>query len=185
MDALRNDQHYTYADYCTWDDDERWELINGVPYLMAPGSTRSHQSISGKIFLQIGIFLQGKPCKVYAAPFDVRLNADDGDDIVVQPDILVVCDQSKLNNANCAGAPDMIVEILSPSTAGKDRHLKFNAYQKYGVREYWIVDPDSRTVSVHILKNGEYTTYAYAEPETVPVRVLDGCTVTLSDVFAE
>ena len=188
MDAARKPvvqktQRYTYDDYCTWGDDERWELIDGLPYAMAPGPTRAHQSISGNIYFQLKQFLRGKPCDVYIAPFDLRLNADTKDNTVVQPDIMVVCDESKLHDRCCVGAPDMVVEVLSPSSARRDRWLKFEQYRMTGVREYWIVDPDTKTVSVHTLKNGEYTANAYSDEDTVPVRVLEGCSINMEEVF--
>jgi Uma2 family endonuclease len=95
---------YTYSDYYSWDDGERWELIDGVPYAMSPAPTRKHQDISGALFNQLYNFLRNKSCKVYSAPFDVRLNADEDDDTVCQPDIVVVCDESKLDDKGCAGA---------------------------------------------------------------------------------
>ena len=186
MEALREEKLYTYADYCAWDDDARYELIDGIAYAMAPGPSLGHQSIIGKIHLQIGQFLRGKPCKVFLSPFDVRLNGDgDDDDTVVQPDIVVVCDSSKLDKKGCNGAPDLAVEVLSPSSTKHDRVLKFHAYQRAGVREYWIVDPDSKTVSVHILEDGRYVSSAYADTDTAPVHVLDGCTINLTEVFEE
>ena len=183
-EALPEYQRYTYEDYCSWDDDKRWELIDGFPYAMS-APNRKHQEISGNIFSLLHNFLKGNPCKVYAAPFDVRLNADTYDDTVVQPDLLVVCDKSKLNNKGCTGAPDMVIEILSPSTAMLDRFLKFNQYLRAGIKEYWIVDPDSRTVSVYILKNGEYVAHAYGNGEPIPVHVLKGCTIDMQEVFEE
>jgi len=185
MEALRKDEHYTYADYCQWDDDARYELIDGESYLMSPSPLRRHQRISGELFRQLSTFLHGKPCEVYAAPFDVRLNADTYDNTVVQPDIVVVCDRSKLIDTGCAGAPDMVVEILSYSTAARDRVLKLNLYQSAGVREYWIVDPESRTVSVQILTGEGYITRGYTDADAAPVHVLDGCVINLPDVFAE
>ena len=180
---FKKTQRYTYADYCTWDDNERWELIDGIAYAMAPAPSDFHQSISRDILLQIGGFLRGKKCKVFHAPYDVRLNAGTKDNTVVQPDLLVICDQSKRDGKGCVGAPDMIVEILSPSTATRDRLLKFEKYRQAGVREYWIVDPETKMVSAHILKDGEYTTNVYGQDSTVPVFVLDGCTVNLAEVF--
>ena len=177
-------KHYTYADYYTWNDGKRWELIRGEAYLMEPGPSDPHQGISGNLYLQIGNYLKGKPEKVFAAPYDVRLNAGTDDDTVVQPDLVVICDQSKRDVRGCKGAPDMAVEILSPSTAGRDMVVKFNHYKDAGVREYWIVDPESRTVSAHILKNGEYVTTAYGEGDSAPVHVLEGCVIDLADVFA-
>jgi len=185
MPLLQDDQRYTYADYCTWDDSKRWELIEGVPYAMSPSPSPMHQTISVQLLRKIGNFLEGKPCKVFHAPFDVRLNADDEDDTVVQPDLLVVCDRSKIDNTGCKGAPDLVVEILSPSTARKDRVLKFQQYQQAGVREYWIVDPETKSVQVCILQGGLYVTYMYADTDTAPVRVLEGCEIDLQDVFAE
>ena len=185
------DELYTYADYCTWDDDQRWELIDGIAYAMASPTT-AHQDICGMLHLQIGNYLLGKPCKVYFAPFDVRLFAnpsdesDETDTTVVQPDLLVVCDRSKLSDGrSCKGAPDLVIEILSPSTASKDRILKLQKYRKAGVRECWIVDPNAHTVRVFLLKDGKFTGRKYGEADSVPVTVLPGLTISLPDVFGE
>ena len=184
MEALRKDTYYTYADYASWDTDDRYELIDGIPYLMSPAPATKHQKISSELHGQLYSLLKGKPCEVFAAPFDVRLNAaGDNDDTVVQPDIVVVCDKSKLDEKGCNGAPDMVVEILSPTTAGHDRILKFKQYLKAGVREYWIVDPENKDIMVHILENGKYVTYVYSEQDTIPVYILDGCAVDLKEVF--
>ena len=185
MEALHRDKRYKYADYCTWDDDERWELIDGIPYAMSPAPTTMHQGILVELVGQLRNFLKGKPCRVFAAPYDVRLNGfGDDDDDVFQPDIVVVCDRTKIDDKGCNGAPDMVIEILSPSTATRDRLLKFNAYQRACVREYWIVDPDSKTVQVHILENGRYFAKSYGEADVVHVHVLDGCIISLPDVFS-
>jgi len=178
------DKRFTYSDYVQWDDDVRRELIDGVPYLMA-GPNRQHQEISRNLLEQLLIFLKGKPCKVYYAPFDVRLNADTLDDTVVQPDILIVSDHSILDDAGCAGVPDMVVEILSPSTAGYDRTAKFNTYRRFGVKEFWIIDPETKTLAIHILTDGNYITHAYTDDETAAVHVLEGCVIDLSEVFEE
>ena len=177
-------RRYTYADYCTWDDDERWELIDGVPYAMAAPSI-AHQGVSGNIYLQIGQFLRKRPCRVFYAPTDVRLYADTKDDTVVQPDLLVVCDNSKLDGKGVIGAPDMVVEVLSPSTASYDMIKKFMLYSRAKVREYWIVDPASETVVVNLLEGDNYAAKAYEKPEVVPVSVLEGCSVDLAEVFLE
>jgi len=184
MGALQSDKRFTYADYLTWDENIRCELIDGIPYMMIAPS-RMHQGISVALTSQLYNFLRGKPCKVYEAPFDVRLNADKGDDTVVQPDILVVCDNAKLDDKGCIGAPDLIVEILSPSSYKHDLVLKFHKYLEAGVREYWIVNPDSKTVNVYILDNGNYMAFAYLESDSVPSHVLEGCTVHLDEVFAQ
>ena len=182
--SSQKEEHYTYADYCAWDDGKRWELIEGVAYAMS-APLRVHQDISREMLLQFGNFLLGKPCKVYAAPFDVRLNADAADDTVVQPDLLVVCDRSKLDDKGCKGAPDLVVEILSPSTAGYDRIVKFLQYLKAGVKEYWMVYPEEKNVQVCVWKDGQYFMMAYAETDTIPVSVLPGLEIRLPDVFAE
>jgi len=184
MEAVKTRQRFTYADYAKWETDERFELIDGVPLAMAAPS-RKHQGISMELGGQLHSFLKGKPGKVYAAPFDVRLNgAGDDDDTVVQPDLVVICDESKLDDKGCNGVPDLIVEILSPSDQRRDKVLKFNKYLQAGVREYWIVDPAGQTVDVHILEDGRYYTTAYTDTDTAPVHVLNGCGVTLADVFA-
>ncbi|MCL1917385.1 MAG: Uma2 family endonuclease [Peptococcaceae bacterium] len=175
-------KHLTYADYAGWDDSVRYELIEGMAYMMTAPSW-IHQSISMSLATQIHNFLHGKPCKVFAAPFDVRLNADGNDDTVVQPDLVVICDRSKLSGSGCLGAPDMVVEILSPSNARYDILVKFQQYQKAGVREYWIVDPERRVLSVHVMENGKYFSNTYGDTDIVPVHILEGCQITMQDVF--
>ena len=180
----KDDQRYTYSDYLEWDDDQRWELVDGVPFLMSAPSTR-HQKISSNLHGQLFILLKGKPCDVYHAPFDVRLNADTLDNTVVQPDILVICDRVKLDKAGCKGAPDFVIEILSPSTSSRDRHLKFDLYRKVGVREYWVIEPDANIVSAHILNNEDYITRIYGETDIAPISVLDNCSIDLAEVFLQ
>ena len=181
----KRDEKYTYADYAGWDDDERWELIDGLAWLMAPGPYEPHQGVSSDLVWQLSDFLRGKPCKLRHAPYDVRLNADGEDDTVVQPDIVVICDASKMKKDGCAGAPDLVIEILSPSSVRHDTHRKFLAYKKAGVAEYWIVDPYSKTVQTHILNSGEYITHVYADADEVPVSVLEGCVIKMEEVFAD
>jgi len=186
MKVKRSNEHYTYTDYASWPDDgNRYELINGEAYMMSPAPTWEHQGISQELSRQLGNFLHGKPCRVFSAPFDVRLNAATDDDVVVQPDIVVICDRSKLSGTGCIGAPDLVIEILSRSSASRDKVMKFNQYLQAGVREYWIVDPDSKTVTVNILDNGRYYNTSYAETDTVTVQVLEGCKISLPDIFAE
>ena len=182
--ARKPGERYTYADLQTWSEDERWELIDGIPYAMS-SPTAKHQTILIELATQLNTFLKGKPCTVFIAPFDVRLNADTSDDTVLQPDVLVICDREKISTSSCIGAPDLTVEILSPSTAIRDMVVKLNLYKKYGVREYWIIDPESKTVSVYILDNGRYYITAYAETGTLPVHILEGCDIDLTEVFTE
>jgi len=185
MAFVQPDKHYTYSDYVSWDDDSRYELIDGTPYMMTSPSL-THQRICVKLVSQLETFLTGKTCKVFVAPCDVRLNASDGDNTIVQPDVMVVCDPSKLHdNKACVGAPDLVIEVLSPSSSRMDKVIKLNTYKKAGVREYWIVDVDTQTVQVCILKNGEYVLEAYTDMDTMPVHVLEGCAVNLPNVFME
>ncbi|MCL1805751.1 MAG: Uma2 family endonuclease [Clostridiales bacterium] len=174
---------YTYADYYAWNDGKRYELIDGAPYLMEPAPLWEHQGVGSQLNRLIGNHLEGTPGKVFQAPFDVRLNADAGDDTVVQPDIVVFCDSSKLSGTGCIGAPDMVVEILSPSTSKRDKEEKFEQYRKAGVREYWIVDRQNETLTAYILRHGEYIGTTYANNDEAPVCVLDGCVIKLADVF--
>ena len=183
MEAIQKDKRYTYAEYLTWGEEIRCELIGGVIHMLA-APTWEHQSIVADLTRQFGSFLLNKPCKVFPAPFDVRLNAADGDDTVVQPDLTIVCDRSKLDGTGCIGAPDMVVEVLSPSTAGKDCLVKLNWYLNTGVRECWIVDPDSKSLRTYVMIDGECITTAYAKTDTVPVHILDGCNICFSEVFA-
>lgn len=186
---LPREKAYTYADILARDESERVELIYGYPYMMAPPK-RVHQAVSGELFGQFRDYLKGKTCKVYHAPFGVRLFEEAGDspydvDTLVEPDISVVCDPAKLDEDGCRGAPDLIIEILSPSTVRHDRLTKFNLYQRAGVREYWIVDPSARTVAVHLLDEGQYgSPDFYTGEAVVPVSVLKGCQIDLNAVFS-
>ncbi len=183
-------KRYTFADVLTWDESDRIEIINGEAFMMAPPS-RVHQEISGELFGQLRDYLKGKKCKVYHAPFGVRLFEEDGDcpedvDTMVEPDISVVCDPGKLDDSGCKGAPDLIIEILSRSTQRHDRLTKFNLYQRAGVREYWIVDPDSKSVQTFTLEKGYYIAKDFgAASDKVKVGVLEDCVIDLSAVFSE
>ena len=148
----RND-YFTYAQYLNWEDGKQWEIIDGVAYDMSPAPNRSHQQISMSLSVIIGNYLRGKQCQIFAAPFDVRFSdrdeATDKITNVVQPDISVICDPNKLDERGAKGAPDWIIEITSPSTIKHDFGTKLLLYQKFGVKEYWIVDPASKTVHVY------------------------------------
>ncbi|MBK8504907.1 MAG: Uma2 family endonuclease [Saprospiraceae bacterium] len=158
---------YTYADYLTWQFDHMVELIRGKIFKMSPAPDRMHQEIVSNLHGIIWTFLKDRQCRVYSAPFDVRLplpqNGNDPDkiDTVVQPDICVICDSDKLDKRGCLGAPDWIIEILSESTAQKDLHEKFDIYQFSGVKEYWIVHPHEQTILIYVL-NEEVGLYELA-----------------------
>ena len=182
---------YTFADCLTWEEDERIEIIDGEAVMMAPPS-RTHQEISGALFAQLYNFLEGKKCRVYAAPFAVRLFERDGEapesvDTMVEPDLSVVCDSDKLDDHGCKGAPDLVIEILSPSTRRHDRLVKLGLYQRAGVREYWIVDPENKAVQVFLQEGGGSLQIHedYGREDVAKVNVLNGCFVELSKVFPE
>ena len=161
INKLDFSKQYTYADYLKWHFKERVELIKGWIHKMSPAPTRWHQKIEGNIFLSIGNFLNKKECDVYNSPFDVRLvknkgQADKEIETVVQPDIAVICDKSKLDDKGCIGAPDLIVEVLSLATQKKDYNEKFNLYEENKVKEYWLVHPEQKTVETYVLKEGIY-----------------------------
>lgn len=144
--------YFTYAQYLNWEDGKRWEIIDGLAYDMSPAPNRSHQQISMSLSVIIGNYLLGKQCQIFAAPFDVRFCEDEASDEIiniVQPDISVICDPDKLDERGVKGAPDWIIEITSPSTIKHDFGTKLLIYQKFGVKEYWIVDPASKTVHVY------------------------------------
>ena len=183
LDAQNKEIRYTYKDYYSWDDDTRSELIGGIAYVMSPAPSQAHQTIVGRLFRKISDFLDNNPCQIFMAPFDVRLNAESSDDTVVQPDLLVICDNSKLDGKACVGAPDMVIEVLSQNTARRDRLDKFRLYEKSGVREYWIVDNDNLTIHVHILENGRYFTKVFGDKDELHLHVLKGCIINLSEVF--
>jgi Uma2 family endonuclease len=145
------DHHYTYADYLKFPEGERWEIIDGVAYSMSTAPSASHQAACGELYLQVGNQLRGKPCKLFIAPFDVRFERKDDTDKVVQPDLLVVCDPSKITPQGIVGAPDWIVEVLSPATASRDQITKRALYEAAGVREYWLVHPTDRILTIYKL----------------------------------
>ena len=163
--AYKLEELYTYADYLSWDTSTRYEVIDGVAYAMA-GATALHQRISRELTVLIHDFLKDKPCEIFTAPFDVRLfpEDDNSDTVVVQPDILVVCDKSKLLDGKaCKGAPDLVVEILSESSVITDRKVKYEIYQEAGVKEYWIVNTETLDVLVNQLTNGCFVSTVYKD----------------------
>jgi len=188
LNVLQEDEYYVYADYVRWElgERERCELIDGVPYMMAPAPSAWHQEAVGNLFSIIRRFLKGKPCKVLISPIDVCLYGEgDMDDTVVQPDIVVICDESKLDEQRCNGAPDIAVEIISPSSDKFDRIRKFRKYEHAGVREYWIVDPRDYTAEINILENGKYKTEKYGENDVIKSTVLNGFEIVVLDIFEE
>jgi len=191
-------QRYSYADYLTWLDEKRRELFDGFISFMSPAPVAEHADISLNITTEINNHLKKCKCgcKIFYAPFDVRLPKNgekEHKDIftVVQPDICVICDLSKIDKRGCLGAPDMIVEILSPSTAKKDYSIKYNLYERAGVKEYWIVSPEAKYVEIFLLQeDGKYAEgIIYEEkdyPEEknlIPVGILPGLEIDFNDIF--
>jgi Uma2 family endonuclease len=176
---------YTYADYLEWNDGKRYELIDGRAYMMA-APTPNHQRISLKLSRLFGDFLDGKSCEVFTAPFDVRLfpQKNLNDKTVVQPDLLVVCDKTKIDKRGCNSAPDMVIEIVSPSNGAEEMLRKFQKYLQAGVREYWVVDLDDRVMQVHILDKGRYISSVYDGDAVVPVSILPGLSVELNALWS-
>jgi Uma2 family endonuclease len=188
--ALRDSHRHTYADYCTWPDDVRYELIDGQAYLMSPGPNRRHQELVGEVFLQIGNALRDSNCRPYVAPFDVRLRraneADDDVDTVVQPDISVICDRAKLDDRGCRGAPDWVIEVLSPSSASHDQILKRALYERHGVREFWLIHPVDLIVTVYRLVDGAYgRPDIYELKDTLPCGILPEVVIDWARVVRE
>ena len=163
--ALKDTEYYNYADYLQWSDNN-YELIGGEAYFMAPAPNIEHQDVAGEIFRQIANALIGKQCRVFMAPVDVRLpnknETDEKIDTVVQPDVLVVCDSIKLDRRGVRGAPDWVLEVLSPATASHDQIKKRDLYERHGVREYWLVHPTDRVLTIYRLQGKEF-----AKPEIV------------------
>lgn len=193
IDQLSPDGVYTYADYLTWQFEERVELIKGKLFRMSPAPNRRHQRIAGDLHRNIATYLVGNPCQVYFAPFDVRLldskkSKKANKDIysVVQPDICVICDTSKLDDRGCIGAPDWIIEILSPGNSRKELNEKFRLYEENGVQEYWIVHPNDQTLAVFELQQDKYQLRKlYSSEEEVAVGIFSDLVLDLQEVFRE
>ncbi|RLB87728.1 MAG: Uma2 family endonuclease [Deltaproteobacteria bacterium] len=177
----KSGEKFTYADYVTWPDDERWELIDGEAYNMTPAPTTRHQVVVGSLYFLLRSLLAGKPCRGFVAPIDVVLSEHD----VVQPDVFVVCDEKKITEANIQGAPDVVIEVLSPTTALKDRREKKRLYEKYGVKEYILVDPAGCYVERFLLADaGIYNSAEIFGPkEVLSVPSLEGIEIRLWEVF--
>ncbi|WP_373495926.1 Uma2 family endonuclease [Aquiflexum sp.] len=153
--------NYTYADYLRWDFEEIVELIKGkIIKKAAAAPRRIHQRLAGNLYNEFHQFLKGNKCQVYFAPFDVRLpiksKKDDKILTVVQPDICVVCDMEKLDDRGCIGAPDLVVEVLSPGNKQLELQKKYEVYEESGVKEYWLMDPEGQTLLIYTLIQGKY-----------------------------
>lgn len=181
---------WTYKDYCEWPEDERFELIDGKVFAMTAPSRR-HSLVSGELFHQLKLFFKGKPCEVHSAPFDVRLpELDESDEkvkTVVQPDIAVICDQQKLDDKGARGAPDLVVEVLSPSTASKDHIQKRAIYERHGVKEYWLVDPVNQVITLY--RQGSKASFGppeiFGQETKLKTPLFPGLVIDFSTIFPE
>ena len=188
MALPQKQEFYTYADLLGWETTARFELYEGEPVALASPSDE-HQRLLGELFVQFRSFTEGKPCQVRFAPLDVRLfqgaeDRPDRVDTVVQPDLLVVCDRDKLDRHGVRGAPDFVLEITSPATRRYDLSYKFRLYQRAGVREYWIVDPEAKVIQTFVLENGRYMVQSFdQENGMAPVSIFDGLEIDLIAVF--
>lgn len=190
MPQLQEDKKYSYTDYLTWPEGERWEIIGGVPLLQA-APTWQHQSISTELSRQFANYLQGKECRVFTSPFDLCIpesieEDDEAISNIFQPDLVIVCEKSKLRKTGYFGVPPLIIEISSPSTTRNDKVLKFNKYEIAGVKEYWIVEPDGKFISVFtIQENNRYgRPETYTDADKIKVSIFPDLTIDLNSTFA-
>ena len=189
--AKELDKKFNYADYLTWPDDERWEIIEGVVYDMSPAPSTEHQRISFGLSGILYNFLKGKQCQAFAAPFDVRFSEDKNDadeaiENVVQPDIVVICEKRKVDKRGCLGAPDIVIEILSPSTAYKDQTEKLALYERHAVKEYWVFNPDAKYVLAYSLEELKYGKPEYlTENDALKSKALEGLMIDLSEIWGD
>ena len=185
IDEFDDNRSYTYADYLEWEGSERFELLNGEAFQMASPSV-THQALLVGLSTSFDTWLQGKSCRVFTAPLDVRLfpKEDKSDNTVVQPDLLVVCDKDKIGSGSINGPPDLIIEIASPSNTHSELFRKFYYYLGAGVREYWIIDPEIKKVNVQIYENGHYISTFYGNNDRIPVTILAGLEISLEELWS-
>ena len=186
MEVYDEEQKWTYRDYKAWElkPGERYEIIDGTAYAMSAPNTE-HQNISMILSAELYNFFKGKTCRPYAAPFDVRLfyEEDDSDDTVVQPDLVVVCDPEKLGKEGCRGAPDLVIEILSPSNSAIEMYRKLSLYQDAGVREYWVVDPEDKLVQIYYLKGDQYISHILKIEDTLQSILFPDFEIPMKTIF--
>lgn len=183
-------KRYSYADYLTWKFQERVELVKGWLHKMSPAPNLGHQTVSVRLLHPLLNYFDNKKCNVFAAPFDVRLldkrkqTADNKVFTVVQPDICVICDDNKLDDRGCIGAPDWIIEIISPGNTQREMRVKYDLYEENGVKEYWIVHPVDNNIAVFQLKKGKYQFKRfYNKGEKVPCDLFRGLKIDTNKVF--
>lgn len=185
LSQLDPNKTYTYSDYLLWKLKERIELFKGKIFKMSPAPARIHQKISLNITIILEGFFRNNPCELYVAPFDVRIPDKDGKILtVVQPDLCVICDMAKLDERGCLGAPDLIVEILSPGNTKKELDLKFRTYEEAGVLEYWLVHPTDKYIQIFILEEGKYIGLKpFTEDEVATSKIFPDLSFPTAEVF--
>ena len=187
LPLIKEDPYYTYADYKEWelDEGERFELMNGEAYAMSAPST-IHQIVSRELFGQFYNYLKDKPCQAFYAPYDVRLfyEKDESDDTVLQPDLVVVCDPEKLGKEGYHGAPNLVIEILSPSNSVIEMYSKLELYESAGVPEYWVIDPQKKVVKVFRLNKDRYESILLEADDTLESTMFPGFVIPLETLFA-
>ncbi|MCB9227218.1 MAG: Uma2 family endonuclease [Chitinophagales bacterium] len=184
---------YTYADYLTWTIKERIELIKGRVFKMSPAPAVKHQKVSRELSLQLGTFFKHTNCQMFTAPFDVRLTdkrkkskKDEDITTVFQPDLCVICDENKLDERGCIGAPDLIIEILSPSNSSKEMKNKYELYEENGVKEYWVVDYTHQTILIYILENNTYKSLKpYTSEDVIQSYLFSKLTFDVKEIFED
>jgi len=179
MGSAVEERKFTYADYLTWPEEERWEIIGGTAFCMIPAPNLKHQSLVVTLSRILSTHFLGKKCRLFVAPTDLVLDESN----VVQPDLLVVCDENKLTETNVQGAPDLVVEILSPSTRLKDKREKKALYERAGVREYLVVYPEEEMVEQYRFIDGRYASDVFNWDQTLPLFAFPGLEVNLREVF--
>lgn len=188
IDQLNLDGTYTYADYLLWKFEERVELLRGRIFKMSPAPARNHQKISFNLYGEFYKHFEKKKCEIYPAPFDVRLPQNNLENkkiyTVVQPDLCVVCNLEKLDERGCVGAPDLVVEILSPGNSKKEMKNKFELYEEAGVREYWIVQPEYENTIIYVLEDDKYRSFApFTEEDEIKSHIFPELKIPMSKIF--
>lgn len=188
INQLDLNKTYSYADYLLWQVKEKIELFKGKILAMSPAPARYHQKIVGNIHGILFPIFKGKKCELYTAPFDVRIPKQDKEDdkifTVVQPDLSVICDPEKLDERGCIGAPDLVIEILSPGNSKKEMDIKFTLYEEAGVLEYWIVHPTEKVVWIYVLENGRYVTHKpFVEGEFLISKKFPDLKINTDEIF--
>ncbi|MFZ1750882.1 MAG: Uma2 family endonuclease [Saprospiraceae bacterium] len=194
---------YSYADYLKWQFDERVELLKGKIFRMSPAPSTKHQKISFNLVFRLGVFLEKSTCQIFSAPFDVRLSVNKDINIskryrnktkslpdgkimtVVQPDICVVCNKDILDEKGCVGAPDLVIEILSPGNSRREMKDKFEIYQEAAIPEYWIVDPEHEFIIIYYMQKGQYVGSApYYGGDMLTSQVIKGFELDVLKIFS-